>query len=199
MQYSLKDRMKASIRRSPKRLFLRQDLSFGGQARHVSRVLRELEQENLLQRVGQGIYLRAGTQAPIEELLREIRSRLGSRVNRLVTLGEVTVHLGVTAAKTRNRQSELDVFKLRLAEKVVEKIDLNTIRSRGLANLARWKRSNVWCSAYDEWRSLLEGGSDQDIVSVMTGKDDGSNRLRQSPPYVGLLDRSLVEQLRETI
>lgn len=191
--------MKASLRQSPKRVFLRQDLSFGGKPRHVSRVLRELEQENVLKRAGQGIYLRAGLQASAEELLEEVKARLGKRVNRLVTLGDVTIHVGVTTARIRNAQADLDVFKLRLAQTVVEKVDLKTIRRRGLDNLARWKQRNVWCSAYDEWRSLLEEGSDDDLVSVMTGLDEDSNRLRQSPPYVGLLDRTLVEQLRATI
>ncbi|MDB5855191.1 MAG: hypothetical protein JWR22_3232 [Herminiimonas sp.] len=199
MQYSLKDRMKASLRRSPKRVFFRQDLSFGGQPRHVSRVLRELEQENVLKRAGHGIYLRAGVQAPAEDLLQEVKSRLGKRVNRLVTLGDVTIHVGVTTARMRNAQAELDLFKLRVAEAVVEKVDLKTVRTRSLNNLVRWKQTNVWCSAYDEWRRLLEDGSDDELISAMTGRDENANRLRQSPPYVGLLDRILVEQLRATI
>ncbi|WP_304796011.1 hypothetical protein [Lacisediminimonas sp.] len=191
--------MKASIRRSPKRVFLRADLSLGGQPRQVSRVLRELEAEHVLNRAGQGVYLRAAESAPVEELLAEVKTRLGKRVNRLVTLGNITIQVGVTAASNRNAQAELDVFKLRLAQKVIEKIDIKTIRRCGLENLARWKQNDVWCSAYDEWRSLLEAGSDEEIIVAMTGEDEDSNRLRQSPPYVGLLDRRLVEQLREAI
>jgi hypothetical protein len=45
--------------------------------------------------------------------------------------------------------------------------------------------------------SLDAAGSDGDLFAVMLGRDDKSNRLRQSPPYVGLLPPEVVASLNE--
>jgi hypothetical protein len=52
-------------------------------------------------------------------------------------------------------------------------------------------------SAYDEWTAILERGSDGELFAAMLGRDDQSNRLRQSMPYVGLLSQEEVKSIYE--
>ena len=87
-----------------------------------------------------------------------------------------------------NPHDRIDEFKLRAAVAVLERTDMPTIRSVGLANLDQWASKGVWVSAHDEWRALLTTGTDDAITHAMTSRDQNANRLRQSPPYPGLLD-----------
>jgi hypothetical protein len=52
-------------------------------------------------------------------------------------------------------------------------------------------------SAYDEWKEILEHEGDGELFVAMLGTDERANRLRQSPPYVGLLPREQVQALNE--
>jgi antitoxin component of MazEF toxin-antitoxin module len=94
-------------------------------------------------------------------------------------------------------QDELDELKRRLAVAVTARCTANQIRAQSLANLQRWQAGGAWVSAYDEWRQLLETGDDGLLFAAMLGRDERSNRLRQSPPYVGLLARDEVRALNE--
>ena len=94
-------------------------------------------------------------------------------------------------------QQALDELKRELAVAVVRRFTPREIRAQSLANLHRWKRQGAWVSAYDEWRELIEGGDDGELYAAMLGRDDRANRLRQSPPYVGLLPREEVRKLNE--
>lgn len=94
---------------------------------------------------------------------------------------------------------ELDELKRRFALEVLARHGPEEIRRRSMENLARWKNSGAWCSAYDEWREILERGSNEVMYAAMVGVDDRSNRLRQSPPYVGMLPREILVRLREEI
>jgi antitoxin component of MazEF toxin-antitoxin module len=94
-------------------------------------------------------------------------------------------------------QQALDELKRRLAAAVAARCSAREIRAHGLANLHRWQKSGAWVSAYDEWRRLLEQGDDGELFATMLGRDERSNRLRQSPPYVGLLPREEVRRLNE--
>src|SRR6185503_2904979 len=91
----------------------------------------------------------------------------------------------------------LDELKRAIALAVVTRCTANQIRAQSLANLHRWKASGFWVSAYDEWRTLLETADDGELFATMLGRDERSNRLRQSPPYVGLLPRDEVRRLNE--
>ena len=95
--------------------------------------------------------------------------------------------------------AELDELKRRISLEVLARHKPAGIRRRSLENLARWKKSGVWCGAYDEWLEILEHGSDQALFGAMAGTDDRGNRLRQSPPYAGMLPRDVLERLREEI
>jgi antitoxin component of MazEF toxin-antitoxin module len=92
---------------------------------------------------------------------------------------------------------ELDEHKRRLAAAVVSRFTAKHIRAQSLANLYRWKTNGVWNSAYEEWKQLLEQAEDGELFAVLLGRDERSNRLRQSPPYVGMLPRQDVRRLNE--
>jgi antitoxin component of MazEF toxin-antitoxin module len=94
-------------------------------------------------------------------------------------------------------QDMLDELKRRLAAAITARCTANEIRAQSLANLQRWQASGSWVSAYDEWRQILETGDDGSLFAAMLGRDERSNRLRQSPPYVGLLPRDEVKRLNE--
>jgi antitoxin component of MazEF toxin-antitoxin module len=96
-------------------------------------------------------------------------------------------------------QDALDELKRRIAAAVTARCTANEIRAQSLANLQRWKASGAWVSAYEEWRQLLETGDDGLLFATMLGRDERSNRLRQSPPYVGLLPRDEVKRLNEEV
>ncbi|MGV8892297.1 MAG: hypothetical protein ACOH2K_05030 [Burkholderiaceae bacterium] len=96
----------------------------------------------------------------------------------------------------QNEQSRLDEFKLSLAKAILSQFPMGVIRQKSLANITRWTGNGAWCSAFDEWKELMEKGSDQEVIEAMTGLTQTANRLRQSGPYTGLLDQSLVNELR---
>lgn len=190
MRLSIKDRMKRSVLRSKAAVFLRSDFARFGEYRQISRALSALEKEAVLRRVGYGIYAKPAIFDHLETVVRQVRARLpGRRVKRYLTVGDATVRLGLKAVR-RNAQTELDKKKLNTARAVLRNFPVPVIRQRSLSNLERWEKNGVWVSANEEWRTLMQEGSDEEIVAVMTGEDETANRLRQSPPYTGLLTRS---------
>lgn len=92
---------------------------------------------------------------------------------------------------------ELDEHKRRLAAAVVSRFTAQHIRAHSLGNLHRWKANGMWNSAYGEWKELLEHADDGKLFAALLGRDQNSNRLRQSPPYVGMLPRDEVRRLNE--
>lgn len=112
-----------------------------------------------------------------------------------------TLELSADEIRPRKRprlsHQALDELKRVLALAVIRRFTPQEIRAQSLANLHRWKKQGAWVSAYDEWQALVEKGSDGALFAAMLGRDDRSNRLRQSPPYVGLLSRAEVKKLNE--
>jgi antitoxin component of MazEF toxin-antitoxin module len=104
---------------------------------------------------------------------------------------------GIGPPRQRNAHDVLDEHKRRLAAAVATRFPANAIRAHGLANLHRWRTAGAWVSAYDEWAKILRGGDDGALFAAMLGRDERANRLRQSPPYVGLLPRDEVAKLNE--
>jgi hypothetical protein len=190
-------RLKAYIKAMPKRVFLRRDFAELGSTSQLSRSLTALQGAGLIVRVGVGLYMRPD-EITIETAVREIRDRLGTRTRRVVTISGVTLILGCTSGRP-NRQTLLDAKKLASAKRVVQTCTAKEIRQKSLENIARWNRNGVWVSAHDEWRVLMEQGTDQDIIAVMTGTDERSNRLRQSPPYVGLVEPVSLDEVRRRL
>lgn len=106
---------------------------------------------------------------------------------------------GIQPPSRKNRQLILDDLKLMISMEVVSRFSVDKIRRKSLENLRRWKRSGVWGPAYEEWSSILASKDSELLIKTMIGRDDKSNRLRQSMPYVGLLPKDVVEGLREKI
>ena len=99
--------------------------------------------------------------------------------------------------KAGSGHAMLDELKRKLASEVVSLFTSNLIRAHGIANLNRWRKNGVWGPVYAEWQEILESASDGDLFAAMLGRDENSDRLRQSPPYVGLLPRKVVARLNE--
>ena len=99
--------------------------------------------------------------------------------------------------RARLAHAELDEHKRRLAAAVAARFSAQHIRAHSLANLHRWKAGGAWVSAYDEWSDILQRTNDGELFAVLLGRDERSNRLRQSPPYVGMLPREEVRRLNE--
>jgi antitoxin component of MazEF toxin-antitoxin module len=99
--------------------------------------------------------------------------------------------------KSDSSHEVLDELKRLLSLAVVRRCTPQEIRARSLANLYRWKKQGTWASAYDEWTDILQRGSDGELFAAMLGRDDQSNRLRQSMPYVGLLPQNEVKGIYE--
>jgi hypothetical protein len=55
----------------------------------------------------------------------------------------------------------------------------------------------MWNSAYGEWKRVLESADDGELFALMLSRDERSNQMRQSPPYVGMLSRDDVRRLNE--
>ena len=94
-------------------------------------------------------------------------------------------------------QEILDERKRLLAVAVVREFSPQLIRAQSLANLHRWKSQGTWIPAYDEWQQILERDSDGALFVAMLGRDEDSNRLRQSMPFVGLLSQEQVKSIYE--
>ena len=105
---------------------------------------------------------------------------------------------GIVPPPKQSSHLVLDDLKLAISMEVVSRFSLNEIRKKSKANLVRWKKQGTWGPAYAEWRDLL-ARDDAALIKTMVGRDDRSNRLRQSMPYVGLLPKDVVEALREKV
>jgi antitoxin component of MazEF toxin-antitoxin module len=100
-------------------------------------------------------------------------------------------------ASAGSSHQALDELKRALALAVVRRFTPREIRARSLANLHRWRSQGTWVSAYGEWRKLMEQADDGELFAAMLGRDEHSNRLRQSMPFVGLLSQEEVRSIRE--
>jgi hypothetical protein len=107
---------------------------------------------------------------------------------------------GIAPAGLKGRSHlMLDELKRSLSLAVIRHFSPQEIRAQSLANLHRWKAQGTWVSAYDEWTTILQRGSDGELFNAMLGRDDSSNRLRQSMPYVGLLSQEEIKKIYEEV
>lgn len=194
MHQTLKQQLKERIESSGQQVFLRKDFEHLGTYRQLSRALGALQDEEIVVRAGYGIYMRPELTA-IETAISKVRERLGRRVKRHLTISGITIVIGEFSAGRTNKQTQLDEQKLNRARHLLQLCTLNQIRRKSLENIKRWNDKGTWVSAHDEWRQLMENGTDEEVIAAMTGTDQRSNRLRQSAPYVGLLDPEQLERL----
>lgn len=87
-------------------------------------------------------------------------------------------------------------IKLQLSCKVLELFTLDEVRSHSLGNIERWRAQGTFGPAYIQWVEILLDPDDRRLLDAMTSLDEISNQLRQSIPYVGLLDQ---EAVRNTV
>lgn len=193
------DQIKANILSRNEKVFLRRDFNELGNRGQVSRALRNLVIESVLQHVGSGIYIKSDVTWPLSKTTNVIRNRLGDRVNRTLLIGVAKVHIGKTIT-IFSASDRLNKFKLRVAQAVLEHYSTDEIREVSLKNLAHWKAIGSWCSANDEWQNIMLHGSDDEIIFIMTSEiEEPANRLRQSAPYVGLLSEQQMNSLRQKL
>lgn len=98
-----------------------------------------------------------------------------------------------------DRHARLDELKRLMGVAVLNEATISVIRQRSLHNLDRWKAKGVWVSAHEEWRALMTSGTDADVREAMTGTGEAANRLRQSPPYVGLISEQTRYRLLQAV
>ncbi|RYZ93466.1 MAG: hypothetical protein EOP06_00795 [Proteobacteria bacterium] len=91
----------------------------------------------------------------------------------------------------------IEEYRIAVAQTILERFSLQEIRQKSLENLSRWKDQGTSSGYYDEWTRLMRDGSDTEILTAMTSKDDMASRLRGASPYPGLLDEDTVRRLRE--
>lgn len=106
---------------------------------------------------------------------------------------------GVAKELKASSHGRLDELKRALAIEVTRRFGVTEIRSKILQNLERWQAQGSWCTAYDDWKGIAESGRDDLLLAAMCGTDDEANRLRQSPPFVGLLPKELVRSFKRRI
>lgn len=99
----------------------------------------------------------------------------------------------------KNRQTVLDAVKHRISCEILSRFSLDDIRKKSIENLDRWRSMGTWGGAYDDWLQVINAGDDTKLIDCMIGSSERSNQLRQSIPYVGMLDKALVRKINEEI
>lgn len=109
--------------------------------------------------------------------------------------------LGKTGKQVSKPAGKPNKEKLRLAiaTLILEAFPVEVIRQRSIDNMNRWKSQGTWSLAYDEWMTLLTDGTDADVIEAMTAETDKASRLRSVHPYTGLLEQTVVQQLKHEI
>lgn len=105
----------------------------------------------------------------------------------------------VAAKDARNPHLALDAIKHKIACEVVARFSIAEIKERSLANILRWRANGVSGQAYDAWEQLALNPDDSKMMAAMVDVTEHSNQLRQSPPFVGMLDKDLVRKINEEI
>ena len=198
MKTTYYDKVKEKIRSSKEQVFLRKDFDDIGDYRQISRVLLRLQDEYVIIHSGHGVYTKPNIATKPEQVINKLQKKLGHRVKRTIKLGGTRIYFNKTITIERPQQ-RLDKLKLLMSQHVLNNHSLEVIRNKSLDTLSRWKSINSWNPGYTEWEKILSTGTDDLLVEIMSSeKEEPCNRLRQSPPYINLIDQKTLEQLRET-
>ncbi|NHZ96057.1 hypothetical protein [Massilia sp. CCM 8734] len=73
------------------------------------------------------------------------------------------------------------------------------IKKKSVSNIERWRSQGTFGQAYSDWLAILLDPDDDKLISAMVGSSDRSNQLRQSLPYVGMLDPKIVRKVNEEV
>lgn len=101
--------------------------------------------------------------------------------------------------RQRNAHATLDSIKHKIACEVLATFSVAEVKARSKANIERWRSNGAGDAVYDEWCTIIDDLDDGKMIAAMVGLGDNSNRLRQSPPYVGMLPKSVVRKFNEEI
>jgi prevent-host-death family protein len=99
----------------------------------------------------------------------------------------------------RNTHARLDAIKHRISCVVLATFPLTEIKRRSLANIERWRVNGTYGPAYEEWSRIILDPDDTSMIAAMVGFSDHANQLRQSIPYVGMLDKDVVRKFNEEV
>jgi len=192
---TLIDRVREKILASKEQVFLRRDFDLLGNYRQVSRVLSRLQSEYVIIHAGHGVYATPKIARKPDLVVKRLTMKLGVRTNRRLKLGGVRVYMNKTIT-IESSQQRLDRIKLQMAKHVLQLNTITRIRDSSLNTLMRWKSQGVWNPSCAEWERILLHGSDKEIREIMSLEiEEPCNRLRQSAPYVDLLEDSFVQKL----
>lgn len=195
MRTTLIDKVREKITASKEQVFLRRDFDPLGEYRQVSRALLRLQSEYIIIHAGHGVYTTPKIARKPELVVKSLTKKLGIRVNRRLKLGGVRVYMNKTV-RIESSQQRLDRIKLLMAQHVMQLNSIEKIRKSSLKTLSRWRNQGVWNPGCAEWERILNHGSDNVIRQIMSSEiEEPCNRLRQSAPYVDLLNDAYVQRL----
>ncbi len=97
--------------------------------------------------------------------------------------------------RNENRQEALDIIKHKISCEVLARHSVKEIKEKSLSNIERWRSQGTFGQAYADWLEILLDPDDAKLISAMVGNSERSNQLRQSMPYVGMLDQQTVNRL----
>lgn len=92
----------------------------------------------------------------------------------------------------------LDNQKRNLAIRLFIDFSFDEIRQYGNARLDKLSIDNSNFTWIQEWRKLLNPGSDDALARVLLSADEESTRLRSSKPISGLLDADTALQIKNS-
>lgn len=99
----------------------------------------------------------------------------------------------------RNGHQVLDTIKHRISCEVLARFSIKEIKQKSISNIERWRSKGTFGQAYADWLDILLDPDDSKLISAMVGNSDRSNQLRQSIPFVGMLDQEIVRQFNEEV
>ncbi len=102
-------------------------------------------------------------------------------------------------APPQNTHALLDSIKHRISCAVLATFPLAEIKQRSLANIERWRANGTSGPAYEEWSRIIQDPDNTRMIAAMVGMSEHANQLRQSIPYVGMLDKDVVKKFNEEI
>ena len=99
----------------------------------------------------------------------------------------------------RNSHQVLDTIKHKISCEVLARYSIKDIKQKSLSNIERWRLKGTFGQAYADWLDILLDPDDSKLISAMVGNSDRSNQLRQSIPFVGILDQEIVRKFNEEV
>jgi hypothetical protein len=195
MRTTILDKVRERILASKEQVFLRRDFNPLGEYRQVSRALSRLQSEYVLIHAGHGVYATPKIARKPDLVVKCLSMKLGDRISRRLKLGGIRVHMSKTIT-IESAQQRLDCIKLQMAQHVLARNSIKKIRISSLNTLRRWQSQGVWNQSCAEWENILLHGSDGEIRNILSLVcEEPYNRLRQSAPYVDLLEEDFVQGL----